>query len=119
MYYFQLMRTRLEILRIARQAAARIAERHAEVLRVLLIGSFARPEYDPGGEMEIMIVVMASAKALASRPENFIDDFPDSPMSVFPITEDELHARLEEEDAFWVTALQEGIQCYPVAGCFE
>lgn len=110
---------RLEILRMARQTAARIVEHHSEVRRILLIGSFARPEYDAGSDMEILIVLSASTKPFGRRVEEFFNDCPAYPTKVFPITEDELRARLEEEDAFWLSALKEGIQCYPVAGCFE
>ena len=102
-----------EILKLARETAARMAARNTEVQRVLLFGSFARGDFSARSDMDLLIVLRSAKKSIPDRIEEFLKDCSAYPTDVFPLTEQELRARLKENDPFWTQALKDAIQCYP------
>lgn len=108
--------SRAEILILARQTAARMAAHHGEVIRILLFGSFARGDFSARSDMDLLIILKSSTKPIRDRIADFLRDCPAYPTDVFPLTEEELRARLDEGDLFWTRALNEAIDCYPAPG---
>jgi predicted nucleotidyltransferase len=103
--------SREEILGIACTTATRIAARHPEVLRVVLFGSFARGDYSTRSDLDLLVILKYSDLPIRDRIAEFLRECDAYPTDVFPLTEEELQARLREGDPFWTRALQEGIDC--------
>ena len=104
--------SRSEILSLARTTALRIAANHPEVSRVVLFGSFARGDYGVRSDMDLLIVLKSSDLPIRERIGEFLKECSGYPTDVFPLTEAELEARLQDSDPFWVRALREGVECY-------
>lgn len=103
--------SRNQILSLAKTTAARIAANHPEVIRVVLFGSFARGDFGVRSDMDLLIVLKSSDLPVRERIAEFLNDCSDYPTDVFPLTEAELHSRLQS-DPFWTQALREGIECF-------
>lgn len=91
--------------------AARMAERHPEVRRVLLFGSFARGDFGARSDMDLLVILKSSSMPVRDRIAEFLKDCTAYPTDIFPLTEEELHERLQEQDPFWTRAMKEGIDC--------
>lgn len=102
-----------DVLEIARGTARRIAAAHPEVLRILLFGSFARGDYGARSDLDLLIVLKESDKPASERLGDFLQYVPAYPTDMFPVTEAEIAARLQEGDPFLARALNEGILLYP------
>jgi len=103
---------REEILSGARETARRIGAGHSQVLRVLLFGSFARDDYGTRSDLDLLVVLRESAKPAPGRVVDFLQYVSAYPTDIFPLTEAEIEARLEEGDPFLRRALREGILLY-------
>jgi predicted nucleotidyltransferase len=105
--------SRDKILNLARETAARIVSRHAEVIKILLFGSFAREDYGARSDLDFLIVVRHSGEPARERIGRFLAYAPAYPTDMLVYTERELQVRLSEGDPFLARALQEAIQLYP------
>jgi predicted nucleotidyltransferase len=104
---------RNEIIDLARTTARKMADRHPEVARVLLFGSFARGDYGARSDLDLLIILKASNQTGRDRIERFLAYAPVYPTDMLVYTEDELHARVSAGDAFLSGALKESIQLWP------
>lgn len=95
---------------MARATAARMAERHPEISRVVLFGSFSREDFTARSDMDLLVILKSSNMPIRERIAEFLKDCADYPTDVFPLTEDELRARLRDLDPFWTRAINEGIR---------
>jgi predicted nucleotidyltransferase len=95
------------MLALARTMAAQIAEKHADVTRVLLFGSWARGDFSARSDLDLLIVLKSSHLPVRDRIGEFLKDCTAYPTDVFPLTEAELQERLEEGDPFWTQAVRE------------
>jgi len=101
------------VLRAARRAVADLARRRPEIERVLLFGSYARDDYGPHSDLDLLIVLNHADKLPRDRIDDYLDlDLP-YPFDVFPFARREIEDRLAEGDAFLKTALDQGIQIFP------
>jgi len=95
--------------RSLRRFVSELAETHPEVRRVMLFGSLARGDAVPGSDVDLLLVLAASDEAFLDRiPRYTPSPFP-VPVEVFPYTEGELEALLEQRNRFVQRALSEGI----------
>lgn len=94
--------------------AARLAARDPEVRRVLLFGSFARGDFTPRSDIDLLVVLASSDLPVPDRIARALGACGSYPTDVFPLTEEELRQRLAAGDPFWTRAMAEGIECYPV-----
>jgi predicted nucleotidyltransferase len=105
-----------EILGLARSVARRIASERAEVLQVVLFGSFARNDYGARSDLDLLIVLDRSDAPFPERVSEFLRFAPAYPTDVFPYTREEIDGRLAAQDPFLSQALREGIVLYPIRG---
>ena len=104
---------REEILALARETAKRIASENPNVSKILLFGSFARKDYGPRSDMDLLIVLDSCDNPLRDRLSDFIKYLPAYPADVFAYTRVEIEERLTAADPFLTRAFREGIQLYP------
>jgi predicted nucleotidyltransferase len=89
--------------------ADRIAAKHPDVVRVLLFGSHARGDFGARSDLDLLVVLRASTLPLRDRVSEYLSDCTAYPTDVFPLTADELRARLADGDPFWSRAVREAI----------
>lgn len=102
-----------EALDLARETARRIADRHPEVLRILLFGSFAREDYGTRSDLDLIIILRESNEPAPQRLDRFLAYAPAYPTDILVYTDEELRARISGGDAFLARALKESIQVWP------
>ena len=85
----------------------------SDIAAAFIFGSFARGDFSARSDMDLLIVLRSAKKSIPDRIEEFLKDCSAYPTDVFPLTEQELRARLKENDPFWTQALKDAIQCYP------
>ena len=84
-----------------------IEEKHPEVKRVLLFGSFVRDECVPGSDIDLLLILSASEETFMERIPRFLPSRFPVGMDVFPYTEEELEKMKEEGNFFIRKALEE------------
>lgn len=105
--------SRPQILALASTMAAGIRAAQPEVSRVLLFGSFARGDFGARSDIDLLVVLKASDRAIEDRVAGFLEHCTAYPTDVFPLTEAELDERLRAGDPFWTRAIREAIDCSP------
>lgn len=95
--------------RSLRRFVAELAESHPEVQRVLLFGSLARGDAVPGSDVDLLLVLATSDEPFLDRIPRYTPSRFPAPVEVFPYTEGELEALLEQGNRFIRRALSEGI----------
>jgi predicted nucleotidyltransferase len=80
-----------------------------EVLRVLLFGSFARNDYGTRSDLDLLVVLGRSDKSYGERILDYLRYATDYPTDIFPYTQNEIDARLDEGDPFLRRAIQEAV----------
>ncbi len=98
-----------EIVAIARRLAHRIAAEYAHVSRVILFGSFARGDYGPKSDLDLLVVLLQSEIPIRERISELLKLVSEYPTDIFPLTVAELQSRIAEGDPFIAKALAEGI----------
>ncbi len=89
-----------------------IEEKHPEVKRVLLFGSFVRDECVPGSDIDLLLILSASEETFMERIPRFLPSRFPVGMDVFPYTEEELEKMKEEGNFFIRRALEEGVEVF-------
>jgi predicted nucleotidyltransferase len=102
-----------EIIDLARTTARRIADRHPEVVRILLFGSLARGDYGSRSDLDLLIILRESNQPAPERIGRFLDYAPVYPTDMLVYTEEEVRARISAGDAFLARALKESMQVWP------
>jgi predicted nucleotidyltransferase len=102
-----------EAINLARKTARKIAERHPEVLRILLFGSFAREDYGIRSDLDLLIILRESDEAAPERIQRFLEYAPVYPTDMLVYTDEELRTRVSAGDAFIARILRESIQLWP------
>ncbi len=101
------------MLAIAGEAARRLAAGDPNVLKAILFGSFARNDYGPRSDLDLLIVLRHSDKPHRDRVMNYLRDAPPYPTDMFAYTAAEIEAGLAAEDPFICRAMREGVQLFP------
>lgn len=102
-----------KVLALARQFSCRVAAARPEVRRIILFGSFARGDYGTRSDLDLLIVLDRSDKAMGERLHDYLQFSSGYPTDILPLTEQEITARLADRDPFLSQILAEGIQLYP------
>jgi len=84
------------------------AQKHPELVKAVLFGSFARGDAVPGSDVDIVLVLSRSGKDYHDRITEFLPSRFPVGVDVFPYTEEEIRAMLEEGNRFVASALAEG-----------
>lgn len=102
-----------EVLALCRSVARRIAAERTGVQEVVLFGSFARNDYGPRSDLDLLIVLERSEASFSERVLDFLRFAPPYPTDIFPYTRVEVESRLAQNDPFLSRAFREGILLYP------
>jgi predicted nucleotidyltransferase len=86
---------------------------HPEIDRIVLFGSYARGDYFPGSDVDVLIIMTESDKPArdriaAFRPTSFPCD-----IDIFPYTKNEVERLMKDPHGLVYRALSEGQQLYP------
>ena len=104
---------REEVILLARETAARIAAAYPEIIRIIVFGSFARGDYGPRSDLDLLIIFKESEKSMRERLAELLRFSPAYPTDFVPLTQSEVDSRLAEGDPFLSRAIAEGIVVYP------
>jgi predicted nucleotidyltransferase len=104
---------REEVLALARDTAARIAAAYPQVFRIIVFGSFARGDYGPRSDLDLLIIFKESEQSMRELLAELLRFSPAYPTDFVPLTQFEVDARLAEGDPFLSRAIAEGIVLYP------
>lgn len=94
-----------------KKALKEFLKSHKEVVRVILFGSFARDDYFPGSDIDLLLALKSSSKPFLQRLPEYHILF-SMPVEVFPFTDEEIKRRCEEQDLFIKGILKEGQTLY-------
>jgi predicted nucleotidyltransferase len=94
------------------ERARRLAAEHPEIEEILLFGSFARGDYTPESDIDLLIVVTATGLPFLERADPYRDLFADLPFDVFPVvyTRAELDGLRRQGNPFVRAALADGLR---------
>jgi len=89
------------VLRELRAWAAGLREKHPEVERVGLSGSYATDTYGPRSDADLLILLRTSDKPFRDRIPEFLPAQVSVPCDVFPYTTVEIEG-LQREESPWI-----------------
>ncbi|HEX9670971.1 MAG TPA: nucleotidyltransferase domain-containing protein [Thermoanaerobaculia bacterium] len=94
------------------ERARRLSSDHPEVEEVLLFGSFARGDYTPASDVDLLIIVTSTEVPFLKRADPYRDIFASLPFDVWPLvyTRTELDRMKAEGNSFILTALADAIR---------
>lgn len=91
------------------EIAKTLREKHPEVEDILLFGSFARGDYTPESDIDILIISTCEKLPFLLRSERFADLFRSLPfdVNILVYTREEIHRMKEEGNPFIMSVLAE------------
>ncbi len=89
------------VLRELRVWAASLKEKHPEVEKVGLFGSYATGTYGPRSDADLLILLRASDKPFRDRIPEFLPAHISVPCDVFPYTTAEIE-NLQRDESPWI-----------------
>jgi uncharacterized protein len=89
------------------------AQQHPELEQVILFGSFARGDYFPGSDVDVLLILENSDQPLLYRIRKFLPTHFPVDIDVFPYTRHEIERFMNDPQSLVVQALSEGKQMYP------
>ncbi len=90
------------VLRELRAWAAGLKEKHPEVQKVGLFGSYATGTYGPRSDADLLILLAGSDKSFRDRIPEFLPAHISVPCDVFPYTLGEIEG-LQRDGSPWIT----------------
>ena len=96
------------LLRGLEERAGRLARQRPEIAEVILFGSFARGNFTPESDVDLLILVDETSVPFLLRADPYRDTFADLPMDAWPLvyTLDERDRMLREGNPFLRSALE-------------
>ncbi len=90
------------LIKSLKKACRKIRENHPDTLKVLLFGSFAKGDYTPESDIDILIIVRQTDIPFLERRDTFLDFLKDIPfdLNILVYTEAELKKMLDEGNLF-------------------
>ncbi len=85
-----------------------LRERHPEIIKVILFGSFVRGESVPGSDIDLLIILQESKKSFLDRIPYYLPSHFPVGVDIFPYTEKEIEKMKAEGNFFIRKALEEG-----------
>lgn len=97
------------IMKAAKLLAQELSQKHPEIERVSLFGSFARDEAVPGSDVDILIVLTDSDVPFKDRIAKYMPSSFPVGVEVFPYTRSEMETMLGQGDFFLKSAQRDSI----------
>ena len=90
------------LIRTLKESCRRIRKNVPGVVEILLFGSFAKGDYTPESDLDILIIVKQTDVAFLERRDLFLDFFRSIPfdLNILVYTEDEIRKMNKENNAF-------------------
>ena len=104
---------REQILKALENLIQEWTQQHPELEQVILFGSFARGDYFPGSDVDVVIVLKESKAPFLDRITKFRPTSFPMDIDIFPYTRDEIERLWEDPHGLVRRALSEGKQMYP------
>ena len=100
--------------RALEERAERLSRERSEIVEILLFGSFARGNFTPESDVDLLVIVEETNVPFLLRADPYRDTFSDLPFDVWPLvyTQEERDRMLREENAFMRSALSETVTLY-------
>ncbi len=92
-----------------RRWAERLAAAHPEVLQVGYFGSYARGDWGPGSDLDIVVVVRSADQSFERRAARWDATELPVPADVLVYTQDEWRRLAERGSGFYRTVMQEAV----------
>ena len=89
------------------------SQQHPELEQVILFGSFARGDYFPGNDVDVLLILGQSDQPFLSRIRKFLPIQFSVGIDIFPYTTDEVKRIRKDSHSLVSQALSEGKQMYP------
>jgi uncharacterized protein len=104
---------REEIFKALKHLIQEWTQKHPELERVILFGSFARGDYFPGSDVDVLLVLEKSDKSLLNRIAEFLPTHFPVDIDIFPYTKAEIQRLMNDPHSLVSQALAEGKRMYP------
>lgn len=104
---------RAEVDGAARLLAARLAAAHPELARFGYFGSYARGDFGPGSDLDLVAIVRRSGRAFAERPLDFDLSGLPVPAELVVYTEDEWRAAPARGGRFFADLRRDTVWLFP------
>jgi predicted nucleotidyltransferase len=104
---------REQILKALENLIQEWTQQHPELEQVILFGSFARADYFPGSDVDVLLILQSSDQPLLSRIRQFLPTHFPVDIDVFPYTKNEFERMMNDPHSLAARALSEGKQMYP------
>jgi uncharacterized protein len=104
---------REQILKALENLIQEWTQQHPELEKVILFGSFARGDYFPGSDLDVLLMLENSDQPLLNRIRQFLPTHFPVDIDVFPYTQAEIKRIMNDPHSLVVRALSEGKQMHP------
>ena len=91
------------------QLVEELSQKHPEIEKIYLFGSFARGEAVPGSDVDILVVLTDSDLSFGDRMKGYMPSSFPAPLEIFPYTRSEMETMLGEGNHFLRSAQQDSI----------
>jgi predicted nucleotidyltransferase len=101
-----------ELIQTLKEISARIKDKFDFVLKIYLFGSFAKGNYTPESDLDILIVLSRCDLPFIERRDLFVDFFKEIPfdLNIFAYTEDEIGEMIAQKNLFITEVLEETVE---------
>ena len=96
------------VMKLIRHRFKQLAEKHHEIKKIILFGSYVTEKYSPFSDVDILLILSDSDYKFLDRIPRYIPDDLTVPVDVFPYTVGEIEALLNQDNYFIKRALSEG-----------
>jgi uncharacterized protein len=104
---------REQILTALRNLIQEWTQQHPELEQVILFGSYARGDYFPGSDVDVLLILEKSYQSFLNRIPKFLPiQFPVA-IDIFPYTRDEVQRMMQDPHSLVRRACYEGKRMYP------
>jgi len=104
---------RKQILTALKKLIQEWAQKHPELEQVILFGSYARGDYFPGSDVDVLLILEKSDQPFLKRIPTFLPaEFPVD-IDVFPYTRDEVQRMIRDPHSLVGQACYGGKRMYP------
>ncbi len=101
-----------ELMKKLKEISAEIKNKLPSVQKIFLFGSFAKGNYTPESDVDILVILDKCETPFIERRDIFIDFFDDVPfdLNIFAYTSDEIQKMIEQGNLFIRNVLSEAIE---------
>jgi len=101
-----------ELIQTLREISVEIKNKIRSVLKIYLFGSFARGNYTPDSDLDILVVLEKCDLPFVERRDLFVDFFKGVPfdLNIFVYTKDEINEMIAQKNLFIEEVLKEAVE---------